>query len=43
MSLVTEAQRLIEAASKRGRYPFRDRVLVRMTSAIAYLYLVWGA
>jgi integrase len=26
-----EAQRLIEAAGKRGRYPFRDRVLVRMT------------
>jgi integrase len=25
-----EASRLIEAAGKRGRYPFRDRVLVRM-------------
>src|SRR4051794_3290194 len=25
-----EARRLIEAASKRGRYPFRDQVLVRM-------------
>ena len=26
----TEARRLIEAAGKRGRYPFRDRVLVRL-------------
>jgi integrase len=26
----TEAGRLIEAAGKRGRYPFRDRVLVRL-------------
>jgi type 1 fimbriae regulatory protein FimE len=26
-----EAQRLIEAAGKRGRYPFRDKVLVRLT------------
>ena len=25
-----EARRLIEAAGKRGRYPFRDRILVRM-------------
>jgi integrase len=25
-----EAKRLIEAAGKRGRYPFRDRVLVRL-------------
>ena len=25
-----EAHRLIEAAGKRGRYPFRDRVLVRL-------------
>jgi type 1 fimbriae regulatory protein FimB/type 1 fimbriae regulatory protein FimE len=25
-----EARRLIEAAGKRGRYPFRDRVLVRL-------------
>jgi integrase len=25
-----EARRLIEAAGKRGRYPFRDKVLVRM-------------
>ena len=25
-----EARGLIEAAGKRGRYPFRDRVLVRM-------------
>ena len=24
-----EANRLIEAAGKRGRYPFRDRVLLR--------------
>jgi len=26
----SEARRLIEAAGKRGRYPFRDRVLVRL-------------
>jgi integrase len=26
----TEARRLIEAAGKRGRYPFRDRVLLRL-------------
>jgi integrase len=26
----TEARRLIEAAGKRGRYPFRDHVLVRL-------------
>jgi type 1 fimbriae regulatory protein FimE len=26
-----EAQRLIKAAGERGRYPFRDKVLVRMT------------
>ena len=25
-----EARRLIEAAGKRGRYPFRDRVLLRL-------------
>src|SRR5579859_3696500 len=28
--LPAEAQRLIEAAGKRGRYPFRDKVLVRL-------------
>ena len=26
----SEARRLIEAAGKRGRYPFRDKVLIRM-------------
>ena len=25
-----EARRLIEAAGKRGRYPFRDKILIRM-------------
>ena len=31
-----EARRLIEAAGKRGRYPYRDRILVRM-DALQYI------